>query len=1039
VFAAADGASSGTAIYDTKTDTREVTIYNNQLYIGVDSKLNGGGGIYNFGNTLPTGQTAPVQLPGIGASIVLTAAEANVVNSASVGASVNLSPEQYFFANATTLYVADGGDPKEGGLGDGGLQKWSLVNNSWTLDYTLSAGLNMIPDTQASGTTGLVGLTGTVEGSSVVLYATNETVAETDPTFLYAITDNLAATTAPSGESFTLLETAAPGTLIRGVAFAPSTTASVPQVTSALVISAGVSSGGLTIAAPGSVTVLNGGTINGFTVLSGTFETISAGGIEANTFLAHGATGTVAGTATGDTIDGIQTVATSGAVVSNEVVENGGSIVLAGKGTTATGTTVNSGGSLIVATQAVASSTVISGGAVLLESAKATISGGLTFSGTGGKLIETVVVASGFGDQATISNFGTTDVIDLASAGSAASLSTTVSGGNVIATVTSGTFSEAFTFAGSGGVSGSAYASNLSVTSDGAGGQEIIYTPPPPVVIIVSATVTSSALTITSGNSIQVLSGGTMSGITVAAGASATISAGGVDSGSTIQAGGFETVSGSATGDQIYGTQLVTSGPSGGTLPALVSNETVFNGGTLELYLKPDIATGITVSSGGTLLLSGNVSATNTTLEAGASMTLQSPKATISGSLVFNGAATLAFTTLTSAGFGAYASATASTGATFAVISGFGAGDVIDETLVGVTSATVSSVTSGGDTFETITGGTYPQTFVFSGTAIAGHITEATDAGGGVELVYTACFATGTRLLTPDGERPVEMLHEGDWLTKADGSVAPVIWAGQRRIDLRAHTRPDAVQPVRLRAGALANGIPSRDLIVSPDHAFLLDGHLIPAKALLNGVTIAQLDWDAVTYHHVELAEHSVILAEGAAAESYLDTGNRHDFEDGPVLSLHPTFNQQRREAGSCAPFAEQGPVVEQVRATLLARAAIPLTNDAAVTLEHTADGVIIRSRVAVPGHVTADPRDRRVLGVKIAALEADGCPISLDHPALVTGWHEPEPDGRWTNGAAIVPAGLVGSAHSVRITIAATQSYPLEAVSPCGLRARQC
>ncbi len=221
VFVANDGASTATPIHNTKTDVRQVVVYNGQLYVSIESKLNGGAGLYDFGATLPTGQTAPIELPGIGASITLTAAQANSVNSAAIGTSVNLSPEQYFFANPTTLYIADGGDPKEGGLGDGGLQKWSLVSGTWVLDYTLSLGLNQVPDTDSDGTTGLVGLTGTVEGSNVVLYATNETVAETDQTYLYTITDPLAATTAPSNESFTLLDTAAPDTLIRGVAFAP--------------------------------------------------------------------------------------------------------------------------------------------------------------------------------------------------------------------------------------------------------------------------------------------------------------------------------------------------------------------------------------------------------------------------------------------------------------------------------------------------------------------------------------------------------------------------------------------------------------------------------------------------------------------------------------------------------------------------------------------------------------------------------------------------------------------------------------------------
>ncbi len=221
VFLAADGATHATAI-DTSTDTRTLEIANGQLYVSRDSKQGTGGtsNIDSYGG-LPTGATTPTTLPGISQTVTLTAAQANTVNAAAIGTAVHLSPENFFFANATTLYVADGGNPKQGGLGDGGLQKWSLANGAWTLDYTLSVGLNLVPDTAAAGTTGLIGLAGTVSGNTVALYATSATVGDTDPTSLYAVTDTLSATTAAAGEAFTTLLTAAADTNIRGVALAP--------------------------------------------------------------------------------------------------------------------------------------------------------------------------------------------------------------------------------------------------------------------------------------------------------------------------------------------------------------------------------------------------------------------------------------------------------------------------------------------------------------------------------------------------------------------------------------------------------------------------------------------------------------------------------------------------------------------------------------------------------------------------------------------------------------------------------------------------
>lgn len=223
VFVAQSGASTATAI-NTSTDARTVSIVNGQLYVSTDSKQagltgtsKGSANIASYGSTLPTTATTPSVLAGISNSVTL-AGNGNGLASGKV----NLSPENFFFASSTTLYIADGGIPKQGGLGDGGLQKWSLVNGSWQLDYTISAGLNLVANTATSGTTGLIGLTGKVVGSQVELYATNAAIGDLDPTALYAVSDSLGATTMASGEAFTTLVTAAPDTVIRGVAFAPS-------------------------------------------------------------------------------------------------------------------------------------------------------------------------------------------------------------------------------------------------------------------------------------------------------------------------------------------------------------------------------------------------------------------------------------------------------------------------------------------------------------------------------------------------------------------------------------------------------------------------------------------------------------------------------------------------------------------------------------------------------------------------------------------------------------------------------------------------
>ena len=238
-------------------DTRDVQIYNNQLYVSVDSK-EGSGNNRDFIGTLGSppatstynSQNGPTQLPGFGnnggtGKVTITTGSNSDGNSFNAGKEINLSPENYFFANPDTLYVADSGDPKNNSVtndpskdnpstvGDGGLQKWSLntATNTWSLDYTLTAGLqdfveNSTADpSDISGTTGLLGLTGELidNGTEVELFATNYTIGDTDQTYLYGITDLLSATLASqvNTESFGILATAPADSNFKGVSFAP--------------------------------------------------------------------------------------------------------------------------------------------------------------------------------------------------------------------------------------------------------------------------------------------------------------------------------------------------------------------------------------------------------------------------------------------------------------------------------------------------------------------------------------------------------------------------------------------------------------------------------------------------------------------------------------------------------------------------------------------------------------------------------------------------------------------------------------------------
>jgi hypothetical protein len=153
------------------------------------------------------------------------------------------------------------------------------------------------------------------------------------------------------------------------------------------------------------------------------------------------------------------------------------------------------------------------------------------------------------------------------------------------------------------------------------------------------------------------------------------------------------------------------------------------------------------------------------------------------------------------------------------------------------------------------------------------------DSGSGDTPI---CFMPGTLLRTDAGEVPVEALQPGDLVLTADGRLLPVLWIGRQTVVAR-FADPVAVLPVRVRAGALAEGVPARDLLVSPAHALLVDGVLAEAGALVNGSTITrERDVPArFAYHHVELAEHALLLAEGAPAESFDDTSERARFDNG--------------------------------------------------------------------------------------------------------------------------------------------------------------
>jgi hypothetical protein len=324
---------------------------------------------------------------------------------------------------------------------------------------------------------------------------------------------------------------------------------------------------------------------------------------------------------------------------------------------------------------------------------------------------------------------------------------------------------------------------------------------------------------------------------------------------------------------------------------------------------------------------------------------------------------------------------------------------------------------------------------------------------------YVTCFVRGTRIATPAGEVAVEDLAVGDPILTVSAGVKPIKWIGNRQLNVKSYRTPELAAPVRIRQGAFAENVPHRDLLVSPDHAILIDGLLICVRQLINTTTIRQeLDCASVEYFHIELDAHAVLLAEGLPAESYLDTGNRGFFANArEALVLRPNLTGKATHAtrmtASCAPLASDEVTVQPVWQRLAERAAalgqpapIPDTtvdpglrfvvNDQSLAPVHSERGRFIFalpngategrlvSRAGRPTDVRPWLEDRRSLGLYVERIllrtSTDTKDIAVDDPSLAEGWWDVERQGssirRWTNGNAVVP--LPGMAGAVMLEI---------------------
>ena len=209
----------------------------------------------------------------------------------------------------------------------------------------------------------------------------------------------------------------------------------------------------------------------------------------------------------------------------------------------------------------------------------------------------------------------------------------------------------------------------------------------------------------------------------------------------------------------------------------------------------------------------------------------------------------------------------------------FNIGDTIDNEWSG---SFVGSFEYNGGIFVVVQSGTYSD--VYGVVADPDSFVAPPDLPALNTDPFTVCFLEGTRIATPEGERAVESLAIGDLILTADGRAVPVKWIGRQRIRNHPVFASPKLEPVRISAGALGDGLPHGDLYVTAAHGMIWEGLVVNAGALVNGTTIRFVPLSEMpeefTWYHIETEGHEEILAHGAPTETFVDYVGRSRFDN---------------------------------------------------------------------------------------------------------------------------------------------------------------
>ncbi|GCD56132.1 outer membrane protein [Acetobacter pasteurianus NBRC 3222] len=823
---------------------------------------------------------------------------------------------------------------------------------------------------------------------------------------------------------------------------------------SVIIKSGGTWTGTNTIDSGATVTVSQGGVLSGGAVLNGG-SIISYNSTSGGLTFAWGSGGGILELKSG-AIDRAETplagnasiIVDSGGTLSGVVLQSGNSLVISSGGTLNGTTTINAGATATFSTGAKESGVTLNGGTISAYNSPPYF----TWGSSGG----TLVLESGVSDTNESPKAGSATII----VQSVAKLSNAVlQSGNKLA-IHSGGVATGTVVSSGGGVA--VYGSASNTTVNGGGVIEITSGGTATGGTInggsayVDASATLNSATVANNGLAVVSAGASANNVTVETNASLAVNSGGVASGTIVSSNGGLAVSGSA------------------------ANTTVNNSGVVEIN-SGGTATGTTVNSGGNVYADANSILGTTTVSNGGQISAASG-ATISGTVTIEdgGSATIwnnaggSVDLQGDTNTGLVISGLASGGTLNTVISGFNGASASNSDsieLAGVKAADVSSVTypSADQVKLTLSNG---NDITLNIVGVSNYGFTLADGSDGW-LSYEVCFLSGSMIRTPEGDVAVENLQIGDqvvafdWQNNKDTSH-PVVWVGKTHATVHAGLPDDeAGYPVRILKDAIADGVPYKDMLITPEHCLFFEGKFVPARMLVNGVSIFyDKSITSYDYYHVETEQHSVIRADGMLTESYLDTGNRRSFrQEGSVVSLGGKPRSWENDAA--APLCVDRVFVEALFRKLECRENSIISHEVpALTLTQTHDpdlhlltqtGAVIRpmrhsgqqysfmlpagtqsvrivSRASRPADVIGPfVDDRRHMGVAIAEIHLLSAKQQHNITAHLqtekpTGWHATDwTDCAWTNGNAVLPLGedlLNGKMGILSMTIRAAGPY---------------